>query len=138
MAQVSVEGAKLVVIMGRLERILTWTGRFEAPMDCVAGVDTGRAQTSFMGSFVSGVGSGVGAGFKVPFLPFGGRLTTGDGRTLVAFRDPGKCITISLKGAPYEKVVVQVRDKEAAAEAVRGALDSRLAPVDSGPPQTRE
>lgn len=135
MARVLVDGAKLVVIMGNLERILTWKGRFEAPLGSVTGIDTGRAQTSFVGSFVSGGGFGAGAGFKTPFLPFGGRFTTRDGRTLVAFRDPAKCITISLKGTSYDRIVVQVRDKEAAAEAIRGTLNSRPAPGDSGPSQ---
>lgn len=132
MARVFVERAKLVVIMGSLERIQTWTGRFEAPIENVTGVDTDRGQTSFVGSLVSGAGIGVGAVFKVPFLPFGGRFKTGDGKMLVAFRDPAKCITISLKGEPYDRIVVQVRDKEAAAKAITSALSSLPPPEDSG------
>jgi len=121
MARVVIEDDKLVILMGNLERFQTATGRYEVPLQNVLGVDTGRAQTAFAGSLVSGSGFGVGAGFKIPFLPFGGRISTGSGRLLVAFRNPDKCVTISLKDDAYGKIIIQVEYKERTATEIRNA-----------------
>lgn len=108
--------------MGNLERIQTATSRYEASLRNVLGVDTGHAQTSFVGSFSTGTGIGVGAQVKMPFMPFGGRLSTESGKALVAFRDPNKCVTVSLKDETYDKIIVQVDDKEHTATEIRKAV----------------
>lgn len=121
-ARVLIEGGALIVRMGSLERFQTMTARFEAPLQHVIGVDTGRAKSAFVGSFISGSGFGIGAGVRIPFLPFGGRFSTENGRMLIAFRDPSKCITISLKDESYDKVVVQVDDKDQVAAKISTAM----------------
>ena len=122
MAQVFIKDGNLIVQMGNLERFQTATARFETPLQHVVGVDTGRGQTIFAGSFVSGAGFGVGTGFKMPLLPFGGRISTRSGKMLIAFRNADKCVTISLKDEPYDKVVVQVDAKDQVAVEIRNAI----------------
>jgi hypothetical protein len=124
MARVVVDDGKLVFLMGSLERLLTATGRYEVPIQNVVGVDTNHAQTFFSGAFTSGGGFGMGTGFKIPVLPFGGRFFTQDGRLLVAFRNPNKCITVSLKEEPYDRIIVQVEDKNRTADEIRRAAAS--------------
>jgi hypothetical protein len=63
----------------------------------------------------------------------GGRFNTKEGRLLVAFRDPEKCITISLKDEQYDKVIVQVEDKDQTAELINRTISKLGGP--SGTPQ---
>ena len=125
LARVSIEGDKLVVTMGNMERLQTSIGRYEVPLQNVLVVDTGHAQTTFGGSFNTGAGFGVGMGVKMPLLPFGGRISTKDGRMLVAFRNPDKCVTISLKDDAYDKIIIQVDDKDRVADEIRSVTSSR-------------
>lgn len=111
--------------MGNMERLQTYVGRYEVPLQNVLVVDTGHAQTVFGRSFIAGAGFGVGMGVKMPLLPFGGRISTKDGRMLVAFRNPDKCVTISLKDDAYDKIIVQVDDKHRVADEIRSAISSR-------------
>jgi hypothetical protein len=124
MARVVIDGNKLVVQMGILERIQTATSRYEVPMQNVLGVETGRAQTAYAGSFSTGIGLGLGVGVKMPLFPFGGRVSSGNGKMLVAFRNPGQVVTISLKHDAYDKIIVQVDDKERIADEIRKAISS--------------
>jgi hypothetical protein len=123
LARVVIDGGKLIVLMGTFESYQTRTRRYEVPLNNVTGVDTGRAPTTFAGSFSSGLGLGFGVGFKAAsFGPFGGRYNTKEGRLLVAFRDPEKCITVSLKDEQYDKIIIQVDDKEQAADQIRNVI----------------
>jgi hypothetical protein len=121
LAKAAIEGDKLVITMGGLERVQTSTRRYEVPLRNVIDVDTGHAQTAFAGSFSTSTGFGFGAGAKMPILPFGGRISTGGERLLVAFRDPDRCITISLRDDAYDKIIIQVDDKERVANEIRSA-----------------
>jgi len=120
-ARVVIGGGKLVFLMGTFERLLTATCRYEVPLQNVVGVDTNHAQTLFTGAFTGGGGFGMGTGFKIPMLPFGGRFFTQDGRLLVSFRNPNRCITVSLKEEPYDRIIVQVEDKDHTADEIRRA-----------------
>ena len=123
MARIAIDGDQLLILMGTLESYQTRTRRYAVPLGNVTGVDTGRAPTAFVGSYSSGAGFGFGVEFKATsFIPFGGRYSTKEGRLLVAFRDPEKCITVSLKDEQYEKVIVQVEDKVQTADQIRSAI----------------
>ena len=123
MVRVAIVGDRLLILMGAFESYQSRTHRYEVPLSNVTGVDTGRAPTTFAGSFSSGAGFGFGVGFKPTSVgPLGGRFNTKDGRLLVAFRDPEKCITISLKDEQYDKVIVQVDNKSQAADQIRNAI----------------
>jgi hypothetical protein len=40
---------------------------------------------------------------------------------LVSFRNPNKCITVSLKEEPYDRVIVQVEDEDRTEDEIRRA-----------------
>lgn len=123
----AIDGDKLQILMGTFESYQTRTRRYEIPLSNVTGVDTGRAPRTFAGSFSSGAGFGFGVQFKpTSFGPLGGRYDTKEGRLLVAFRDPEKCITISLKDEQYDKVIIQVNDKNQAADLIRAAISKQV------------
>jgi hypothetical protein len=123
LARVVIDGDKLEVLMGAFESYQTRTRRYEVPLNSVTGVDTGRAPTTFAGPYSSGAGAGFGVEFKATsFGPFGGRYNTKEGRLLVAFRDPEKCITVSLKDEQYDKIIVQVNDKDQTADQITNAV----------------
>ena len=108
--------------MGLSERTVTMMEKLEIPLHNILDVNTEHAQANFVGGFASGGRIGFGFGFKIPVLPYGGRLSTPSGKFLVAFRDPNKCITISLRGEDFDKIVVQVDDKEVTANVLRAEL----------------
>jgi hypothetical protein len=122
LATFQVEDDKAVFVMGPGERTITMMGKFEIPLKSIVEVSTESAQTQFVGAFASGGRVGFGFGFKIPVLPYGGRFSTPSGKSLVAFRDPNKCITVSLRGEDFDRVVLQVDDKEKAASILREAL----------------
>lgn len=131
LARVVIEDGKLRVLMGTVESYQTRTRRFEVPLRSVTGIDTDRAPTTLAGSHSSGAGFGFGVEFKATsFAPLGGRYNTKEGKLLVAFRDPEKCVAISLKDEQYDKVIVQVDDKDKVADQVRGAIQSSNASSD--------
>lgn len=125
MARVLVDGDKLQILMGTVESYQTRTRRYEVPLSSIIGVNTDRAPTTFAGSFSTGGGFGFGVAYKPgSFGPIGGRFSTKEGKLLVAFRDPEKCISVSLKDQQYDRVIVQVNDKDQVAEQVRKAISS--------------
>lgn len=133
MARVVIDHGMLQILMGTVESYQTRTRRFEVPLSSVTGVDTNRAPTTFAGSHSSGAGFGFGVEFKATsFAPFGGRYNTKEGRLLVAFRDPEKCVVISLKDEQYDKVIVQVDDKDEVADQIRGAIQGNGSSSDRG------
>ena len=42
----------------------------------------------------------------------------------IAFRNPDRCKTVSLKDEPYKRVIVQVGDKESVADEIRRAIST--------------
>ena len=112
---ITIEGDKLVFELHGMDEFMALKRRVEIPLAHVVSVSTERAPWNVGKDWRMG-----GTGF--PGVVKDGRYATGDGYAFFEEHDPDKCVTVTLDGETYKKVVFQVEDKESAARMISAAL----------------
>ncbi|MEO9363332.1 MAG: PH domain-containing protein [Nitrososphaera sp.] len=110
---VRVEGDTLVIEpVGRLSKFASLARKLEVPLVCVKEVSTERAEIKGWKT----------AGMALPPHYAGNFYDFKTGKIFYALSDRDRCVTFRLEGAKYSEIVVQVDDKEKAAEMVKEAV----------------
>ncbi|MBN2334830.1 hypothetical protein JXL21_04675 [Candidatus Bathyarchaeota archaeon] len=102
MDDVEVSGDAIRIRFKDHEGLLGMTDGFALPVESVEGVSTAKVSC------------------KHPRM---GSIGTRDGMVFYYMQDGDKVVTLNLKGHKYSKVTVEVDDKEAAADAIRKAIN---------------
>ena len=115
---IEVEGDKLVFELHGLDEFMSLKRRIEIPLAHVISVSTDRAPWNLGKDWRMG-------GTGLPGMVKDGRYVTKEGYAFFEEHDPDKCVTVTLDGETYKKVVFQVDDKEAAARMISAAIEAR-------------
>ena len=113
--KINIENGNLVFELTGVDRILALKGRLEVPLKHVKSVSTERADWNYFNTIRVG-------GTRLPGVVADGRFLGKNGLLFYEMHDPEKCITVELEGERYKKVVFEVEDKKATADAIRHAL----------------
>ena len=115
---VKIEGDMLVFELHGMDEIMALKRRIEVPLAHIISVSTERAPWNPLKDWRMG-------GTGLPGVVKDGRYVTEDGYAFFEEHDPDRCVTVSLDGETYKKVVFQVDDKEAVAKMISDALNAR-------------
>lgn len=115
---VKVEGDMVVFELHGLDEFMAIKRRIEVPLSHVVSVSTERAPWRIGRDWRMG-------GTGIPGVVKDGRYITDDGYAFFEEHDPDRCVTVTVDGETFKKLVFQVEDKDAVAKTIRDALAAR-------------
>ncbi len=113
MVNISISHGEAVVRLEGTKKFLALKGTIKIPLKSIKSVSLRPPKWSFLG---------VRAGTYFPGVMMAGTFWTRSGKEFYYVRDPNKCVTLTLYGHEYSKVVFQVDNHEKVASLVSEAL----------------
>ena len=115
--KIEIDGENVVFTLLGVDKVLALKSKLVVPIKHIRSVSTEKADWNTF-KMVRVAGSGLLGVVK------DGTFASPDGLLFYEMRDPDKCITVELENEDYRKVVFEVKNKEAAADTIREAMES--------------
>ncbi len=113
MVKVSISHGQVVVKLEGAKKFLALKGTIKIPLKSIKSVSLRPPKWIFLG---------VRAGTHLPGVVMAGTFWTRSGKEFYYVRDPSICVTLTLFGHTYSKVVFQVDNNKKVASQIRKAL----------------
>ena len=113
MFKVSISQGQVVLKLEGAKKVLALKSTIKIPLKSIKSVSLRPPKWSFLG---------LRAGTYFPRVMMAGTLWTRSGKEFYYVRDPSKCVTLTLSGHEYAKVVFQVDNREKVASQISKAL----------------
>jgi len=110
---VSISHGEVVVSLEGAKKLLALKGKIRIPLKSIKSVSLRQPKWIFLG---------FRAGTNLPRVMMAGTFWTGSGKEFYYVRDPNKCVTLTLYGHEYSKVVFQVDNHEKVGSLISEAL----------------
>jgi hypothetical protein len=116
MVELEVTGDKLVLHVKGLDKLFAFKSRLEIPLSHVAGA---RRDTTIARGWWKGIRA---PGTHVPGVIIAGTFYQEDKKIFWDVHDPERTIVIDLRDERYDKLIVEVREPEAAVRLIEQAI----------------
>jgi hypothetical protein len=129
MAEIEVLDDRIVITLRRADRLWTFRGELDIPIDHITGVEVDPEQARIP---LNGLPVRDRANGWAPGVMAAGNVREADGWAFWDVTDPAKAVIVSLADERWHRLVVEVEDPEATAGEIRRALDGAERPEPSG------
>jgi hypothetical protein len=116
---VTIEGDQVVFELHGADRFLAMKKRIAVPLNHIKSVSTENVS---WGPFSH---KSTRRGSQMPGVVKDGSFRTSDGLIFFEMHHPDKCVTVTLEGEEYQKIIFEVDDKETTAELIKAAIGER-------------
>ena len=113
--RIDIENGNLVFRVTGIDEVLALKRELKVPLEHVKSVSTDKIDWNYFKMAKV-------AGARIPGVVEDGRFLSKEGLLFYEMRDPDKCVTVELTDESYKKVIFEVKDKQATADAINQAI----------------